>query len=358
MTNAMDGHDTIEGDLLEHEPMPHPRRLDDWSPTTGARGGSTTMATTTCRRRRTPQPERAASGSCGSASTRSCWRSAPCSCSPTSTRLRCCPAQSRPGATWGPTSGGPPSSATTCCPSCDCRAGHPTGTPASPPTSSTWWSRRCSSSPLDVGIFGGWTMLLPLAAGAALAAVAWRSGPGWRRRLAGQWCGRGRCSRRRPAVRHGLQARHHPRACSRCRSRRTPSVVWPTCPSRARPCSRSPPCRSCSTATSRSTAATSASTLAGEFAFSISLSLCVLYLGVVVRGLRTGQHRALAGGAPRAVRPVPPDPGLLRARRHRRHRRPAQARHEHRQVAGGGAPRRRVSSRRSGCCPSSGSGPT
>lgn len=37
-----------------------------------------------------------------------------------------------------------------------------------------------------------------------------------------------------------------------------------------------------------------ASTLAGEFAFSISLSLSVLYLGVVIRGMRTGQHRALA----------------------------------------------------------------
>lgn len=37
-----------------------------------------------------------------------------------------------------------------------------------------------------------------------------------------------------------------------------------------------------------------ASTLAGEFAFSISLSLAVLYLGFVVRGLRTGRHRALA----------------------------------------------------------------
>jgi hypothetical protein len=36
-----------------------------------------------------------------------------------------------------------------------------------------------------------------------------------------------------------------------------------------------------------------ASTLAGEFAFSISLSLCVVYLGVVLRGLRTGRHRAL-----------------------------------------------------------------
>ena len=37
-----------------------------------------------------------------------------------------------------------------------------------------------------------------------------------------------------------------------------------------------------------------ASTLAGEFAFSISLSLPLLYLGVVIQGLRTGQHRALA----------------------------------------------------------------
>jgi hypothetical protein len=36
-----------------------------------------------------------------------------------------------------------------------------------------------------------------------------------------------------------------------------------------------------------------ASTLAGEFAFSISLSLAVVYLGVVIRGLRTGRHRAL-----------------------------------------------------------------
>ncbi|CAN5490449.1 hypothetical protein BH20ACT2_BH20ACT2_17740 [soil metagenome] len=37
-----------------------------------------------------------------------------------------------------------------------------------------------------------------------------------------------------------------------------------------------------------------ASTMAGEFAFSISLALAVLYLGVLVRGLRTGRHRALA----------------------------------------------------------------
>ncbi|HEX6475754.1 MAG TPA: 6-pyruvoyl-tetrahydropterin synthase-related protein [Acidimicrobiales bacterium] len=39
-----------------------------------------------------------------------------------------------------------------------------------------------------------------------------------------------------------------------------------------------------------------ASTLAGEFAFSISLSLGLVFLGVVARGLRTGRHRALAAG--------------------------------------------------------------
>ncbi len=37
-----------------------------------------------------------------------------------------------------------------------------------------------------------------------------------------------------------------------------------------------------------------ASTLAGEFAFSISLALAVLFLGLVLRGLETGRHRALA----------------------------------------------------------------
>jgi hypothetical protein len=37
-----------------------------------------------------------------------------------------------------------------------------------------------------------------------------------------------------------------------------------------------------------------ASTLAGEFAFSISLTFAVLYLGVLARGLETGKHRAWA----------------------------------------------------------------
>jgi hypothetical protein len=38
------------------------------------------------------------------------------------------------------------------------------------------------------------------------------------------------------------------------------------------------------------------SMLAGEFAFSISLCLALLYLGVVLRGIETGRHRALAAG--------------------------------------------------------------
>ncbi|MEJ7585110.1 MAG: hypothetical protein WKF43_13755, partial [Acidimicrobiales bacterium] len=37
-----------------------------------------------------------------------------------------------------------------------------------------------------------------------------------------------------------------------------------------------------------------ASTMAGEFAFSISLSLCLLYLGFLVRGMRTGRNRGTA----------------------------------------------------------------
>ena len=37
-----------------------------------------------------------------------------------------------------------------------------------------------------------------------------------------------------------------------------------------------------------------ASTLAGEFSYSISLSLALVFLGVLARGLRTGRHRALA----------------------------------------------------------------
>ena len=37
------------------------------------------------------------------------------------------------------------------------------------------------------------------------------------------------------------------------------------------------------------------STLAGEFSYSISLALALVYLGVLLRGMRTGRHRVLAG---------------------------------------------------------------
>ncbi|MDQ3147673.1 MAG: 6-pyruvoyl-tetrahydropterin synthase-related protein [Actinomycetota bacterium] len=40
-----------------------------------------------------------------------------------------------------------------------------------------------------------------------------------------------------------------------------------------------------------------ASTLAGEFAFSISLALAVVFVGLLLRGLETGRHRALAAVA-------------------------------------------------------------
>ena len=56
-----------------------------------------------------------------------------------------------------------------------------------------------------------------------------------------------------------------------------------------------------------------ASTLAGEFAFSISLSFAVLYLGVVGRGLESGKYRAWAAVLLALHRAVPPDPALLRA---------------------------------------------
>lgn len=39
-----------------------------------------------------------------------------------------------------------------------------------------------------------------------------------------------------------------------------------------------------------------ASTLAGEYSYSISLSLALVFLGVLARGLTTGRHRALAAG--------------------------------------------------------------
>ena len=49
-----------------------------------------------------------------------------------------------------------------------------------------------------------------------------------------------------------------------------------------------------------------ASTMAGEFAFSISLALAIVYLGVLIRGLRDRRPPGHRGRAARPGRSVPP----------------------------------------------------
>ena len=119
-----------------------------------------------------------------------------------------------------------------------------------------------------------------------------------RRRVAALGDRRGRRARRRvrrrAALRHRVQARHRARGARPCRCARTRSVGWPSCRSRARPCCRSASVLFLFDRNFTIYGGNVASTLAGEFAFSISLSLALLYLGVVIKGLRTGQHRALA----------------------------------------------------------------
>ncbi|MGH9275218.1 MAG: hypothetical protein ACRDZU_11285, partial [Acidimicrobiales bacterium] len=147
---------------------------------------------------------------------------------------------------------------------------------------------------LDVGIFGGWTMVVPLAAGAALATLAWRSGPGWRRRLL-----------LTAAVAVAVLGVELPygaafKLVTICGLLTLPLAAYAfgrladlPFPGPALLAVATLPYLFDRNFTIYG--GNVASTLAGEFAFSISLSLCVLYLGVVVRGLRTGRHRALAG---------------------------------------------------------------
>lgn len=146
---------------------------------------------------------------------------------------------------------------------------------------------------LDVGIFGGWTIVVPLLLAGAIVVVARRQGPGWHRRalvtlavvvaVLGIELPYGTAFKlvtiagllTLPAAAYGFG--------------RLAELAFP-----------GPALLAVGTVpflfdrNFTIYGGNVASTLAGEFAFSISLSLCLLYLGVVIRGLRTGRHRALA----------------------------------------------------------------
>ena len=146
---------------------------------------------------------------------------------------------------------------------------------------------------LDVGLFGGWLMIVPLAAGGGLVYV--EHAP---RRVAPLDRGRGggaswSCS--------ASSSRTAPRSSS---SRCSGVLSLPVCAYAFGRLADLPfPGPALLSVASvlflfdrnfTIYGGNVASTLAGEFAFSISLSLALLYLGVVIRGLRTGKHRALA----------------------------------------------------------------
>ena len=102
-------------------------------------------------------------------------------------------------------------------------------------------------------------------------------------------------------------------AWSPCRCRPTCSVASPACRTRRPRCSRSAALGFLFDKNFTIYGGNIASTMAGEFAFSISLALAIVYLGVscTVCGRHAPGHRR---GAARPRRPVPPDPGVLRAR--------------------------------------------
>jgi hypothetical protein len=146
---------------------------------------------------------------------------------------------------------------------------------------------------LDVGIFGGWTMVIPLAAAAALVVASRRATPGWRR-----W---GLVAAAAVVAIGGVELPYGTAfklvtvlgvlslplcvyAFGRLADLPFPGPALLAVASMLFLFDRN----------FTIYGGNVASTLAGEFAFSISLSLAILYLGVVIRGLRTGKHRALA----------------------------------------------------------------
>ena len=146
---------------------------------------------------------------------------------------------------------------------------------------------------LDVGIFGGWTMLLPLALCAALVVRSRRVGPGWPR-----W---GVVAAASVVVLGGVEL---PYGTAFKLVTVLGVLALPLCvyafgrladlPYPAPPVLAVAAVLFLFDRNFTIYGGNIASSLAGEFAFSISLSLAVLYLGVVTRGLRTGRHRASA----------------------------------------------------------------
>jgi hypothetical protein len=145
---------------------------------------------------------------------------------------------------------------------------------------------------LDVGIFGGWTMVIPLLAAAALAALAWRE-QGWRRwalvavavvvAVLGPELPYGTAFKL-VTVSGLISLPFAAYAFGRLADLRFPGPALLAVATVPFLFDRN----------FTIYGGNVASTMAGEFAFSISLTFCVLYLGVTVRGLRTGRHRALA----------------------------------------------------------------
>jgi hypothetical protein len=146
---------------------------------------------------------------------------------------------------------------------------------------------------LDVGTFGGWSMLVPLAATAALAALAWRARAGWRRWLL--------VAASVLVVVVGVELPYGTafKLITIAGILTLPFAAY-TFGRLAELSFPGPALLAVATVpflfdrNFTIYGGNVASTLAGEFAFSISLSLALVYLGVVIRGLRTGRHRALA----------------------------------------------------------------
>ncbi|MET0728562.1 MAG: 6-pyruvoyl-tetrahydropterin synthase-related protein, partial [Acidimicrobiales bacterium] len=146
---------------------------------------------------------------------------------------------------------------------------------------------------LDVGVFGGWTMLVPLLAAGLVLLCAWRTDAGWRRGLLVA-----------TALGVAVLGVDLPYGTA---FKLVTVLGLVTLPAAAYAFGRladlpfpGPALLAVATLpflfdrNFTIYGGNAASTMAGEFAFSISLSLCLLYLGVTIRGLRTGRHRALA----------------------------------------------------------------